>query len=40
MAEHHMFEEHRKTWRGFTKLIVYSVAAIAIALALMALFLL
>ena len=33
-------QSHRSTWRGFTRLVIYSTAAAALTLILMALFLL
>ncbi len=39
MADQQMIEERRKTWHGFVKVTVYSVAAAGAVLALMALFL-
>ena len=39
MADQQMIEEHRRTWRGFAKLMTYSTAAAAIVLLLMAIFL-
>ena len=40
MADDQMLYEHRRTWAGFVKLIIYSSVAIAITLILMAIFLL
>ncbi|MFQ5772944.1 MAG: aa3-type cytochrome c oxidase subunit IV [Kiloniellaceae bacterium] len=40
MAENEMLEEHQRTWHGFVKLLVYSVAAVVLTLILMAAFLL
>ncbi|MFQ6018393.1 MAG: aa3-type cytochrome c oxidase subunit IV [Kiloniellaceae bacterium] len=39
MADDEILEARRKTWHGFVKLIAFCVAAIALALVLMALFL-
>ena len=39
MADQEMIERHRKTWHGFVKLMVCSVAATAVILLLMAAFL-
>lgn len=40
MANDQLLEEHRRTWKGFVRLITYSAAATVITLALMAIFLL
>ncbi len=39
MADQQMLDEHRETWNGFVKLIVWSTAAAALTLALMRIFL-
>jgi hypothetical protein len=39
MADDQMLREHRQTWIGFCRLMLWSVVATAITLALMALFL-
>ncbi len=39
MADQQMLDEHRRTWRGFAKLMTYSIVAAAIILLLMAIFL-
>ncbi|HEX9646272.1 MAG TPA: aa3-type cytochrome c oxidase subunit IV [Alphaproteobacteria bacterium] len=33
-------QSHRNTWRGFTRLVIYSAASVALTLIVMALFLL
>lgn len=33
-------QSHRQTWHGFTRLVIWSTAAVVLALVLMALFLL
>ena len=40
MSDDQMLHEHQKTWHGFVKLMLYSTAAAAITLILMAIFLL
>jgi len=40
MANDQLLEEHRQSWKGFVRLVAYSTAAVVIALALMAMFLL
>lgn len=40
MAENEILEQHRRTWRGFVRLIGFSTAAAAVSLILMAIFLL
>ncbi len=40
MADDQMFQERRKTWHGFVKLLAYSSAAAATCLALLAILLL
>jgi len=40
MANDQLLEEHRRTWKGFVRLITYSAAATVITRALMAIFLL
>ena len=39
MSDQQMLDEHRETWNGFVKLIVWSTAAAALTLALMRIFL-
>jgi hypothetical protein len=39
MADQQMLDEHKRTWRGFVKLMTYSIAASVIILLLMAIFL-
>ena len=39
MSDQQMLDEHRETWNGFVKLITWSVAAAALTLALMRIFL-
>jgi hypothetical protein len=39
MADQQMLERHRKTWHGFVRLTIYAVAVVAVALLLMAAFL-
>ena len=39
MADNQMLQEHRQTWKGFVKLLAWSVAATALTLILMAIFL-
>jgi hypothetical protein len=39
MSDDHMLEEHRATWRGFCKLIIWSLAAIVVTLVAMGIFL-
>jgi Ni,Fe-hydrogenase I cytochrome b subunit len=40
MANDQLLEEHRQTWKGFVRLVVFSAGAVVITLALMAIFLL
>lgn len=40
MADDQLLEEHRRTWHGFIKLMVWSTVGTVIILVLMALFLL
>lgn len=40
MADDQLLEEHRRTWHGFIRLMVWSVIGTVAILALMALFLL
>ena len=39
MSDQQFVEEHRKTWSGFVKMVVWSTAAAAVTLALMRIFL-
>ncbi len=39
MSDQQMLDEHRETWNGFVKLIVWSTAAAALILLLMRIFL-
>jgi len=39
-SDQELYQEHRKTWAGFLRLLQYSMAAIVITLLLMAYFLL
>jgi len=39
MSDDQMLHDHQRTWRGFVKLIQYSLAAVAATLILMAIFL-
>jgi hypothetical protein len=39
MADDQMLQEHRQTWIGFCRLMLWSIVAIVITLALMAMFL-
>lgn len=39
MADDQMLKEHQQTWNGFCRLLLWSVVAIVITLALMAAFL-
>jgi hypothetical protein len=39
MADDQMLSEHRQTWIGFCRLLFWSIVAIVITLALMAMFL-
>ena len=39
MSDQQMLDEHRETWNGFVKLLTWSVAAVALTLLLMRIFL-
>ena len=39
MSDEQLLREHQQSWNGFCKLLLYSIIAIAITLALMAIFL-
>jgi hypothetical protein len=39
MSDDQMLHEHQQTWRGFCRLMVWSVVAIVVTLALMGIFL-
>lgn len=39
MSDDQMLEEHKQTWHSFTRLVIWSTAAIIVVLALMAIFL-
>jgi hypothetical protein len=39
MADDQMLQEHRQTWNGFCRLMLWSIVAIVITLSLMAMFL-
>ncbi len=39
MSDDHMLKEHKQTWDGFTKLVLWSVIAIVITLAVLGLWL-
>ncbi|MDH3475642.1 MAG: aa3-type cytochrome c oxidase subunit IV [Rhodospirillales bacterium] len=39
MSDDQMLHEHQQTWRGFCKLLAWSIAGIVVTLALMGIFL-